>query len=106
VSGELPPCAIPTAIPLGFWIETGALAKIGKHALRLKVEEILRIEVLRTLQRTAGQPHTAQRQRDSLKLNLMRKTRGSSSREREHLQKRANKKYWNTKPSHTTSRGP
>src|SRR6185437_7617778 len=40
VSGELTPRPIPAAVPLRLRIETRALAKVGKHAGRLKLEQV------------------------------------------------------------------
>src|ERR1700753_3832518 len=73
VSGELATGAVPAAVALCLRVEPGTLAKKGEHALRLKVEKILGVEVLRLLQWTAGQAHIVQRQRDSLDLNFWRK---------------------------------
>ena len=115
VSGELSPGTVPTAVPLRLWLQTGALAKKGEHAFRLKLEEVLGIEVLRPLQWAAGEAHAAQRQRDGLELDLFRNLllnrfwggagSGLGMRERERLQTRAKNEYLNSQLSHATSRG-
>ena len=49
VTGELPPRPVPTTVALRFRVETSALAKKGEHALRLKLEQVLSIKILRLL---------------------------------------------------------
>ncbi len=105
VSGELPPGSVPTAITLCLRLETGALPKKRQHAFGLKLEQVRGVEILRLLQRTARQAHAAQRQRDSLELDLFRIGRGM--RQRDRWQKKAkNNKYRNTEFLHATSTSP
>src|SRR5580698_5153821 len=103
VSGELPPSSIPTAVPLRLRVETCALAKIGEHAGRLKLQQVRSIEILRLLQRATCQPHSVHRQRNSLEWNLVR----SRVRVRacKRLQKGAENECLNTETSHRASRG-
>ena len=54
---------IPAAVAFGLGLQSGAQAIAGQHPIRLQGQQILRIEVLRVLERATGQPHVRQRQR-------------------------------------------
>lgn len=48
---------IPAAVTLGPGLQSGAEAVAGQHPIRLQGQQILCIEVLRVLERAAGQPY-------------------------------------------------
>ena len=63
VAGELPAVAVPAGVARRLRLEPGALAVERQHAIRLEREQVGGVEILRVLERPAGQPHRRQRQR-------------------------------------------
>jgi hypothetical protein len=63
VSGEVSSVAIPAAVRLRLRHETRALPVEREHAIGLELQQVLRVQLLRALQRTAGQAHGRQGQR-------------------------------------------
>ena len=62
VSGELFALdRIPAAVALGLRLQAGAHPVAGQHPVRLQRQQILRVQILRVLQRPARQPHRRQR---------------------------------------------
>src|SRR5215472_3033877 len=102
VSSELPPSTVPPAVSFRRRLETGAFAEIRKHAGRLKLQQILCIEILRLLQRATRQPHGVHWQRNGLELNLVRSI--CSMGQWRCQKKRAENKGRDTGISHAASR--
>ncbi len=59
----LPFDGIPAAVALGLRLQSGPQAVARQHAVRLQGQEILRVEVLRVLERAASETHRGQGQR-------------------------------------------
>src|SRR5437764_7483567 len=55
--------SIPATVARRLRFQPGALAVIGQHSIRLELEQIIDVQILRMLQRPTGQPHCRQRQR-------------------------------------------
>src|SRR5436190_13849935 len=58
MAGEIFGVSVPTAIGFCLWLKASALAEIGEHAVRFKLEQIISVEVLGMFERTASQPHS------------------------------------------------
>ena len=62
VPGEIAAAAVPPAVRLRLGRQAGALPIIGQHAVGLEREQVLSIELLRVLERAAGQADGGQRE--------------------------------------------
>src|SRR5262245_20524356 len=65
--GEVSAVSVPTGIPLniGLRFQPRTFTVIGHHPIRLELEQVLRIQVLRLFERSAGQAYRRNRQRAS-----------------------------------------
>jgi hypothetical protein len=64
VASELAAAAVPASVAgVGLGLEAGTLAKVVEHAVGLELEEVVGVEVLRMLERAAGEAHGGQRKR-------------------------------------------
>src|SRR5262249_27247537 len=63
VSGQLAAVSVPARVARRLRLQSRADAVEGEHAIRFEREQIRGVEILRVLQRPAGQPDSRQRQR-------------------------------------------
>ena len=63
VSGQLPAVGIPARVAFGLLRQAGALAIEGEHAIGIERQQVRGVEILRVLERTAGEPNGVERQR-------------------------------------------
>ena len=63
VSGEVAVVAVPAAVGLRLRLEAGTLPIERQHPIGLEREEVRCVEILRALERSAGEAHRVQRQR-------------------------------------------
>ncbi len=76
VARQLTAAAVPAAVPVGLRLEARGLAQERHHAIRLERQQVLRVEILRALERPAGQPDVAKRQRARLRRHHHLRRRG------------------------------
>src|SRR5262245_60247373 len=62
MSREVSAVPVPAGVPFGFWFQPGALAVISHHPIRLQLEQVIRVQVLRLLEWPAGQSDRRERQ--------------------------------------------
>src|SRR5262249_61346505 len=62
MSSEVSAVSVPAGVPLGLWFQPGALAVISHHPIRLQLEQVIRVQVLRLLEWPAGQSDRRERQ--------------------------------------------
>ena len=79
VAGELAAVGVPAGVALGLLRQAGALAIEREHAIGLERQQVGRVEVLRVLERAAGEPDRGERQRPRRvgdgELDLLREAR-------------------------------
>ena len=63
VSGQLAAVGVPAGVALGLLRQARALAIEREHAIGIERQQVRGVEILRVLERTAGEPHRRQRQR-------------------------------------------
>src|ERR1041385_8817678 len=64
MASELATIRIPAAIALfGFGFESGAFAQMIEHTIRLELQEIVGIKILRVFERAAGETNVRKRER-------------------------------------------
>lgn len=71
VAGEVAAAAVPSGVGLGLLGETGLHAVVGQHAVRLESEQVRRREILRALERAAGDADAIERHRPSTQHALL-----------------------------------
>ena len=63
VTGQLAADPIPSAITaFRLGLQSSALAEVIEHAIRFEFEQVLGVQILRVLERTAGKAHGGKRQ--------------------------------------------
>ena len=65
VPGEISAVSIPAGVTRRLRLEPRALPVVSHHAIGFELEQIINVEILRVLQRSARKPYRWQRQRTS-----------------------------------------
>ena len=63
VAGEVAAVSVPAAVGFGLGLEAGPFAVVGQHPVGLELEQVAGAQLLRVLERAAGEPHGAQGER-------------------------------------------